>query len=209
MLPCTSRRSTTRTAREVSRRKSTWKPPPMPSGTSTSTTWSDPAAVTAIRSDLRALYCRYHRHSHETPNPSPAAAAIRTHAVGGSFSISSTSTTLRYPAIPQCVAERRQIGVDLGALRWPGEQFCQRFRYRDLPADQRLDGLTKFGRVSGRDQHPSAALAALRRQARVRLRRGGGMRAPDLAELPVTHTDARADRLIVHGTGGHRRSDVA
>src|SRR5690349_14774317 len=102
-----------------------------------------------MRSDLRALYWRYQRHSHETPNPTPAAAAIRTHAVGGSFSISSTSTILRYVSVPQGVPERSQLGVDLDALRRSGKQFCQRFRYRDRAADQRLDDLTEFGRMSG------------------------------------------------------------
>ncbi len=37
MLPCTSRKSTTRIPRAVSNRKSTWKPAPIPSGTSMST----------------------------------------------------------------------------------------------------------------------------------------------------------------------------
>src|SRR6185437_301008 len=208
MLPCTSRRSTTRTPREVSRRKSTWKPPPMPSGTSTSTTWSDPVAVTAIRSDLRALYWRYQRHSHETPNPSPAAAAIRTHAVGGSFSISSTSTALRYPSVAQRVPERSQLGVDLGALRRSGKQFCQRFRYRDLPADQRVDDLTEFGRMSGGHQHPAARVATLRGEPRIGLGGGSRVRAPDLAELLVARADARADGLVVDGAGAHRRSDL-
>src|SRR5579863_6536244 len=209
MLPCTSRRSTTRTPREVNSRKSTWKPPPIPSGTSTSMTWSDPVAVTAIRNDLRWLYCRYQRHSHETPNPSPAAAAMRTQAVGGSFSISSTSTTLRHPAIPQRVAERCQVGVDLGTLGRSGKQFCQRFRHGDVAADQRRDDLAELGRMGGGDQHPAACSAAFRGKPRIRLRGSGRVRAPDLAEFLVTRADARTNGLVIHGLSAHRGADLA
>src|SRR6185437_15877922 len=117
-----------------------------------------------MRSDLRALYWRYQRHSQEMPNPAAAAIAIRTHAVGGSFSISSTSTTLQYAAVPQCIPERGQVGIDLGAFGRPCEQFGQRLRQGDVAADQRLDDLAELRRVGSGHQHPTAAVAALGRQ---------------------------------------------
>src|SRR5690348_3692688 len=181
----------------------------MPSGTSTSTTWSDPVAVTARRSDLRALYWRYQRHSQEMPNPSAAAIAMRAHAVGGSLSISSTSITLRSRTVPQRIAQRCQVGIDLGALRRPCKQLGERLRHGHLAADERLDDLAKFRRMRRRYQHPAAAVAPLCGQPRVSLGGGGGVRTPDLAELLVAQAYTGADGLIVHGAGAHCGADLA
>src|SRR6185312_1790820 len=181
----------------------------MPSGTSTSTAWSDPAAMTARRSDLRARYWRYQRHSQEMPNPSAAAIAMRAHAVGGSLAMSSTSTTLRSRTVPQRTLQRCQLGIDLGALRRPCKQLGERLRHGHLAADQRLDDLAEFRRMRRRYQQPAAAVAALSRQPRVSLGGGGGVRAPDLAELLIARAYAGADGLIVHGAGTHCAAQLA
>src|SRR5215469_16145915 len=174
----------------------------MPSGTSVPTRWSAVPSVIAACRALRARYWRYQRHAQNSRKPSAAAATITIQAAGGNLLSSSTSL------LPQHRAQCRKCGVDLNILRRAGEQARQGFGYRHLAADQRLDDLAELGGVRGRHEHPAPLAAARGRKAVPGFRRGGRVRAPDLAVVAITRLDPRADLIITHRAGAHRIAQI-
>lgn len=98
-------------------------------------------------------------------------------------------------------------GADFALDGLAVEQACERVGHLDGASDEGLDDRLELGRVRRGDEHPVRPCAARLGHASVGLGGGGGVRAPDEAQLAGVTLDAKPDGLVVDRLGRHLGRD--